>query len=62
MSVGLERVRVEVEHLQVHVQDLQIRLRHNGKGAMRLGGDGVRVSRMGTVRAKGVCGMEWHRG
>ena len=30
-----------------------------GKGAMRLiGGDGVRISRKGIVRARGVCGME----
>ena len=28
-----------------------------GKGAMRLGGDGVRISRKGIVRARDVCGM-----
>ena len=32
-----------------------------GKGAMRLGGDGVRISRKGIVRARGVCGMERRR-
>ena len=29
-----------------------------GKGALRLGGDGVRISRKGIVRARGVYGME----
>ena len=28
---------------------------------MRLGGDGVRISRKGIVRARGVCGMERRR-
>ena len=26
-----------------------------GKGELRLGGDGVRISRKGIVRARGVC-------